>query len=325
MKIFITKLIPQKGIDMLLAAGHTVTVNPEENTPISQKSLIENCRRHEGLIVAGFAQLDEYFFSECSHLKAVALMSVGYDSVDMHAATSYKIPVSNTPDVLSKATAETAFLLMLSVARKAFHNYLKIVKGQWQQFEPTADLGTDLHHKTLGIYGLGKIGFEMAKKCKDAYNMSVIYHNRNRNREAENQLAAKYVSFEELLQQSDVLSVHANLNEENLGVFNKDAFSQMKPSSIFVNTARGAMHNEADLKYALDNKIIWGAGLDVTNPEPMDKNNPLLFMPNVCILPHIGSATQQTRDAMAALVAKNMIAAANNEKMPTVVNKKVYA
>ena len=316
--------MPQKGLDMLLSEGHEVTVNPDENTPLSQESLIKNCKEHEALIVAGFALLDEHFFNECSHLKVISLLSVGYDTVDLQAATKHKIPVSNTPDVLSKATAETAFLLMLSVARKSFYNYMKIVKGEWKQFEPTADLGMDLHDKTLGIYGLGKIGFEMAKKCKDAYGMNVIYHNRNRNEKAEQELDAVYVSFDELLQQSDVISVHANLSESTKGVFDKEAFSKMKSDAIFVNTARGTMHNEEDLKDALDNGVIWGAGLDVTNPEPMQKDNPLLFMPNVCVLPHIGSATQQTRNAMAELVAKNIIAAAKGNPLPTIVNKEIY-
>ncbi|MCU7694859.1 2-hydroxyacid dehydrogenase [Haoranjiania flava] len=324
MKIFITKEIPAIGIQMLKEAGHEVTVNPDEDTPIPQHALIENCRQHDALIVSGFAKLDEHFFSQCSHLKVIALFSVGYDSVDMNAATRYNIPVSNTPDVLSKATAEIAFLLMLCVARKAFYQYQKIVNGQWQQFEPVADLGIDLHHKTIGIFGLGNIGFEMARKCRDAYGMQVIYHNRSRNKKAEEMLHAKYVSFDELLQQSDVLSVHANLSKASTGIFNADAFKQMKPNAIFINTARGAMHDESALKNALDNNIIWGAGLDVTNPEPMDKNNPLLFMPNVCVLPHIGSATRETRNEMAELVARNIIAGLKGERLPTIVNSDVY-
>lgn len=324
MKIFITKQIPQVGIDMLLSEGHELTINPDENTPLSQEDLINNCKQHDALIVAGFALLNEHFFSKCSHLKVISLLSVGYDTVDLQAATKYKIPISNTPDVLSRATAEIAFLLMLSVARKSFYNYMKIVRGEWKQFEPTADLGIDLHNATIGIYGLGKIGFEMAKKCKDAYGMKVIYHNRNRNKKAEQELDATYVSFDELLQQSDVLSVHANLSESTKSIFDKEAFSKMKTNAIFVNTARGTMHNEEDLKHALDNGIIWGAGLDVTNPEPMQKDNPLLFMPNVCVLPHIGSATQQTRDAMATLVAKNIIATDKGEPLPTLVNKDIY-
>ena len=324
MKIFVTKEIPQKGIDILLKAGHELTINPEENTPISQDSLIENCKHHDALIVSGFAKLDKNFFKACGHLKAIALFSVGYDSVDLQAATKAGIPVSNTPDVLSKATADTAFLLMLATSRLAFHNYLRILNGQWKQFEPTAFLGQDLHKKTLGIYGLGKIGLEMARKAKAAYKMKIIYHNRNKNPQAEKELNATYVSFNDLLTQSDVISVHANLSKETAGVFDKKAFSKMKSNAIFVNTARGGIHNEGDLYQALSKRTIWGAGLDVTNPEPMDNDNPMLFLPTVCVLPHIGSATQETRNGMASLVAKNMIAAANGQKLPTIINKEVY-
>lgn len=324
MKVFITKQIPEIGIKLLQEAGHAITIYPPSDKPIAQEVLIQECQQQDALLVAGFAKIDEHFFEECHNIKVVSLFSVGYDSVDIESATKHKIPVGNTPDVLSKATADIAFLLMLAVSRKAFYNYKKILDGRWKQFEPTADLGIDLHGKTIGIFGLGKIGFEMAKKCKAAFGMNVIYHNRNRNEKAEDELGAKLVSFDELLSQSDVISMHANLTPQTKGIFNKDAFAKMKPTAIFINTGRGNMHNEDDLKEALQKGIIWGAGLDVTHPEPMDKNKPLLLMPNVCVLPHIGSATKETRDAMATLAAKNVIAGLKGERLPTIVNKEVY-
>ncbi|MFV0605913.1 MAG: 2-hydroxyacid dehydrogenase [Niabella sp.] len=324
MKVFVTNAIPKKGVQLLQEAGHELTLFPPENTPIPYDVLIEECQQHDALLVAGFAKIDANFFEQCASIKVVSLFSVGYDSVDIAAATKHKVPVGNTPDVLSAATADTAFLLMLAVSRKAFYNYQKIVNGNWKQFEPVADLGIELNGKTLGIFGLGKIGFEMARKCKAAFNMNIIYHNRSRNLNAEEELGAKYVSFDELLAQSDVISMHANLTPETTGIFNKEAFAKMKPTAIFVNTGRGTMHNEEDLKDALDNGIIWGAGLDVTNPEPMLKDNPLLFYSNVCVLPHIGSATVETRNAMAVLAANNIIAGLKGERLPTVVNAKVY-
>ena len=324
MKVFITKQIPEIGIKLLQEAGYAITIYPPSDTPIAQELLIQECQHHDALLVAGFAKIDEHFFEECPNIKVVSLFSVGYDSVDIDAATRHKIPVGNTPDVLSKATADIAFLLVLAVSRKAFYNYKKILDGGWTQFEPTADLGIDLHGKTIGIFGLGKIGFEMAKKCKAAFAMNVIYHNRNRNEKAEDELGAKLVSFDELLSQSDVISLHANLTPQTKGIFNKETFAKMKPAAIFINTGRGNMHNEDDLKEALQKGIIWGAGLDVTHPEPMDKNNPLLLMPNVCVLPHIGSATKETRDAMATLAANNVIAGLKGERLPTIVNKEVY-
>jgi glyoxylate reductase len=323
MKIFITKPIPDAGIKALQDAGYSIAIHNDE-CGLPYEALLQTSKDFDALIVSGFAKIDENFLLQNKQLKVVSLFAVGYDSVDIKAATRLKIPVGNTPDVLSKATADTAFLLMLAVSRKAFYNYKKILDGNWKEFEPVADLGIDLHGKTIGIFGLGKIGFEMAKKCKVAYNMPVIYHNRNRNEKAEIELGAKMVSFDELLQQSDVISMHANLTPQTKGVFNKEAFAKMKPTAIFVNTGRGNMHNEVDLKEALDKGIIWGAGLDVTNPEPMDKDNPLLLYPNVCVLPHIGSATKETRDAMAVLAARNAIAGLRGEKLPTVVNKEVY-
>ncbi|RYZ88094.1 MAG: D-glycerate dehydrogenase, partial [Proteobacteria bacterium] len=229
------------------------------------------------------------------------------------------------PEVLSKATADVAFLLMQTTARKAFFHHKRIVNGDWDFFDPMKHLGTDLEGKTLGIFGLGHIGYEMAKSSKGAFNMKIIYHNRSENEKAERELGATKVSFDELLEQSDVISVHANLSDETQGVFNAASFARMKRNAIFVNTARGAIHNEFDLTDALRDGIIWGAGLDVTHPEPMEKDNPLLEMPNVCVLPHIGSSTMETRDAMAELSAKNAIAGMNGQRMPRIVNPEIYS
>lgn len=321
MNVFITKQIPQAGLTLLQDAGIAYTI-AEKTLP--QEELIARVKSFDALLSAGFVKADAGFLEACNHLKVLSLFSVGYDNVDIAAATRLGIPVGNTPGVLSRATADTAFLLMLAVSRKAFYNYHKILDGKWQEFEPVADLGVELYGKTLGVFGLGKIGYEMAKKCRAAFDMRVIYHNRKPNPEAEEALDARYVSFEELLAQSDVLSVHANFSPETKGLFNKEAFGNMKAGSIFINTARGGLHNEADLKEALDHQTIWGAGLDVTNPEPMDPQNPLLKMPNVCVLPHIGSATVETRDAMAVMAAKNVIAGLKGEPLPTVVNAAVY-
>ncbi|KGO85336.1 hydroxyacid dehydrogenase [Flavobacterium rivuli WB 3.3-2 = DSM 21788] len=323
MKVFTTRKMPQAGIDLLEAEGYKVT-QWSEDRELTQEELIDDCKVADGILLSGRRKVDTAFLEACSHLKVISLFSVGYDNVDVAAATKFKIPIGHTPDVLSKATADTAFLLLLATSRKAFYHHKRIAKGDWDFFSPTADLGIDIHGKTLGVLGLGNIGYEMAKLCKSAYGMNIIYHNRSNNEQAEKELDAKKVSFEELLQQSDVLSVHANLTDELKGIFNKEAFAKTKPNAIFINTARGGIHNEADLREALENGTIWGAGLDVTNPEPMDKNNPLLDMPNVSVLPHIGSAVQETRDAMAVLAAKNVIAAFKGEKLVKCVNPEVY-
>lgn len=323
MKVYISRNIPEEGCELLRENGFEVIVNREDHKHTTEE-LIAVCQEMDFLLNAGLTPLDANFMAQCSHLRGVALASVGYDYVDLEAATKYNIAVSHTPDVLSGATADTAFLLMLAVSRKAFHRSREIARGNWKTFEYMQDLGQELNGKTLGIYGLGRIGFEFARKAQAAYDMNVIYYNRSRNATADRLLGAKYVSFDTLLTDSDVLSVHTNLSEETIYKFNKEVFQRMKKTAIFVNTARGKIHHEVDLIEALRNGEIWGAGLDVTDPEPMLPDNPLLQMPNVCVLPHIGSATIETRTNMARMAASNLIIASQGGKMPQIVNREMY-
>ena len=320
MNVFITAEIVDTGLQVLRDAGIAYT-QWTEKTVLPQEALIARCKQFDALLSTGANKIDAHFLRSCSHLKVIALHAVGYDNVDIDAATQLKIPVGNTPGVLSNATADTAFLLMLATSRKAFYMHKTIAKGEWIFFDPAVNLGIELQGKTLGIFGLGKIGYEMAKRCKGAYDMEVIYHNRSSNEEAEKKLGARKVSFDELLKQSDVLSAHAALTASTKEIFNEAAFAKMKGSAIFVNTARGGMHNEKDLITALQQQVIWGAGLDVTNPEPMLANNPLLDMPNVCILPHIGSASFEARSAMSTLAAENIVAGLKGKPLPNWVNR----
>jgi lactate dehydrogenase-like 2-hydroxyacid dehydrogenase len=323
MKVFITRIISQSGIQILKDAGiEFVQWTGKRDLP--KDELINICKDYDALISVGQDNIDKVFLNASKHLKVIAQMAVGFDNIDVPEATKLNIPVGNTPGVLSSATADTAFLLMLAVSRKAFYMHKQIIKGEWGFYEPTNNLGIELHGKTLGVYGLGKIGFELAARCRNAFNMDIIYCNRNPNLLAEQELQAIKVSFEDLLVQSDILSVHAALTVETKGKFNIGAFGKMKKASIFINTARGSIHNEADLIRALNEKMIWGAGLDVTNPEPMQFDNPLLNMPNVSVLPHIGSATEETRSAMARLAAENIVAASKGERLLHMVNPEVY-
>ena len=315
MKVFISGNIAESGLKLLEENNISITKWTEPRQ-ITADELIATCQDFDALVSVGPNKIDAAFLNACSHLKVIGLHSVGFDNVDVAEAKKLNIPIGNTPGVLSGATADTAFLLMLAVSRKAFYLHKKIIKGDWQNYEPTPELGIELNGKTLGVFGMGKIGLEMAKKCIGAYQMQVIYHNRNRNTEAEKEIGARYVSYGELLAQSDVLSVHTALTPETKDKFDLQSFKQMKSNAIFINTARGGIHNEVDLIKALEEKIIWGAGLDVTNPEPMQADNPLLSMESVAVLPHIGSATEETRSAMANLVAKNVIAGLNGEALP---------
>lgn len=304
-KVFISLNIPEKGIDLLKLKGFQVEVW-RSDIPITQEALVAKAQEVHALITSSKNKLNAAFLQACAHLDVISQFAAGFDNIDIPEATRLGIPIGNTPNAVSNATADVAFGLMLAVSRKMFHMHKSIARGGWGDFKPRANLGQELKHKTLGILGLGGIGMEMALRCKGAYQMEIIYCNRSANPEAEQLLGARRVSFDELLAQSDVLSAHCALNDSTRGIFNKAAFTKMKQTAIFINTARGPVHHESDLIQALQEGLIWGAGLDVTDPEPMHPDNPLLEMENVAILPHIGSATVTARDEMSYLAARNV-------------------
>ena len=282
--------------------------------------LIEEGRKANAMITLNTDIISADFLTECKHLDIISQFAAGYDNIDIAEATSMGIPIGYSPGAMSDATADIAFGLMIAVSRKMFYHHKTIAKGEWEYFRPKEHLGFELKNKTLGILGLGRIGTQMALRCKGAYNMKIIYCNRKPVFEVEKLLDASFVSFEELLQQSDVLSVHCSISDETKELFNKNTFAKMKPGSIFINTARGGIHNEQDLIDALKQETIWGAGLDVTNPEPMHADNPLLSMPNVAILPHIGSATVEARNEMSRLAAMNIIEFYKHNNVLHIVN-----
>lgn len=304
--IFVNRNIPDTAIALLVNNSCRVIVwNGEEL--LSNSEISECLKECDAFLSTGSIHIDKEFITVNKHLKIIAQASAGYNNIDLETAKQWDVAVANAPNTMNRATADISFLLMLAVSRKMGFMTDKVKNGAWQDFKFTEFLGQELHGKTLGVFGLGNIGYEMARLCKSAYNMKVVYHNRSVNSKAEQELNATYVSFEELLQQSDVVSVHCNLTEETKGIFNAAAFARMKPTSIFINVARGGVHDEAALIKALQTNIIWGAGLDVTNPEPMLPDNPLLTMENVVVTPHIGSATTTARQAMAELAAQNII------------------
>jgi glyoxylate reductase len=320
--ITLSRDFPAVAASLLRQEGFIVNTWDQER-PMTQPELIERAKKGNALLCGGTDTIDAHFLKECRNLEIISQFAVGYDNINLPEATRLGIPVCNTPNAMSDATADVAFGLMITSSRKMFHMHKMIAKGEWSYFRPKGFLGMELKNKTLGVFGMGRIGMEMAKRCKGAYNMKIIYFNRKPNPQAEQLLGATLVSFEELLQQSDVISVHSVLSEETKGIFNINAFRKMKPTSIFINTSRGGLHNETDLIEALNKKIIWGAGLDVTNPEPMSKDNPLLSMENVSILPHIGSATMEARNEMARMAAQNIIEFYKNGKATNNVNPEV--
>ncbi len=319
MKVLVGLNIPDSGIELMQEEGIKVT-KWTEDLPMTSEEFNKAVKNYDALLSTANYKIDAEFLKQNRHLKIISQFAVGYDNIDIDEAMKLGIPIGNAPDSMTDATADIAFGLLLATSRKLFYHHKRISKGEWTHFRPQSYLGVELKNKTLGIFGLGRIGLEFARRCKGAYNMNVLYCNRTKNEEAEKSIGAKKVSFEELLRQSDVVSAHCALTEKTKNTFDKTAFQKMKSSAIFINTSRGQVHNETDLIAALRNEKIWGAALDVTNPEPMEKDNPLLFMENVAITPHIGSATVEARNRMSIYAAENIIAFYRGEKIPYHVN-----
>ncbi len=323
-KVLVTRQFPKVGVDILAGEGFNLTCWPKDR-PMTYEELSENVKGHQAILCTLTDRIDQVLVRANPQLEIISQFAVGFDNIDVDAASAANIPVGFTPDVMSEATADIAFGLMIATARKMFYLHKTILKGEWGYFKPRGNLGMELQGKTLGIFGMGRIGMKMAQRCSAAYGMDIIYHNRSRNEEADTLLNAQWVEFPELLERSDVVSVHSVLSAETRGIFNRDTFLRMKPSALFINTARGPIHNEPDLLAALKAEEIWGAGLDVTDPEPMDKDHPLLSMENVSVLPHIGSGTQEARDNMSRLAAENIAAFYNTGTLPHIVNPQVLA
>nr|WP_299070658.1 D-glycerate dehydrogenase [uncultured Allomuricauda sp.] len=320
--VFLSRIFPKLATQLLEDAGFKV-ISWDKEYPMSYEQLTKAAKDYDALFCTLTDKIDSTFLNTCSHLDIITQFAVGYDNIDVDEATKLKIPIGYAPNAMTEATADVAFGLMIATARKMFFMNQKIKDGKWSYFDPIGHLGLELKGKRLGILGLGRIGMAMAKRCKGAYDMEILYHNRSTNKRAEKELGARFVDFETLVSQSDVISVHCALTPETQGIFNKVVFEKMKPMSLFINTARGGIHNEKDLISALNKGNIWGAGLDVTNPEPMKPNNPLLSMENVCILPHIGSATITSRNEMARMGANNIISFYKKGNVPNIVNPDV--
>lgn len=323
MKIFITRKIVDTGIELLREQGYQVEIW-DKDFPMPYDLLLEKAKTVDGLICMLSDNIDKHLLDSCPDLKVISNYAVGFNNIDINHATSQKLPIGNTPDVLTDATADLALTLLLTVSRKIIPSYNSIAMGEWKTWEPLGFLGPSLAKKTIGIVGMGRIGYAFASKCHLAFDMDVIYTSRTPKKQAEENLNAQKVDFNTLLKRSDFISVHTGLTNETANLFNADAFKQMKESAIFINTGRGGIHDEPALIEALERKEIWGAGLDVTNPEPMDKNSKLLSMPNVVITPHIGSATHEARSEMSIICAQNIIAGINKKTLPGFVNPNCY-
>lgn len=321
-KIYITRRIPQEGIDLLRTIGD-VEINPED-APLPRAELLKKAADCDGVVGVLTDRIDSEFFDAAKSLKGYANYAVGYDNIDVPEATKRNIPVSNTPGVLTDATAECAWALMFSVARRIVETDKVMRSGTWTGWGPLQFVGGDIRGKTLGIVGAGRIGTAMALMSR-GFDMKVIYtsSSNRRNGVLESELHAKLVSFDELLGQSDFISLHTPLTPQTKHLFDASAFSHMKETAYIVNTARGPIIKEDDLVVALKNGDIAGAGLDVFENEP-EMASGLAELENVVVLPHIGSATTSSRTGMATLAARNLMAMLKGHRPETCLNPEVY-
>ena len=311
--VVVTRPLPEAGLRPLLDSYDTVILDQEEMT---EDDLIAAAADAEALLTLLSDPVTERVIEACPQLRVIAQFAVGIDNIDLAAARRNSVVVTHTPGVLTDATADFAFALLLAVARRLREADAYVRAGSFRRWEATLLLGTELRGKTLGIVGLGRIGRAVARRAL-AFGMDVIYHNRSRiNLTHERVLDARWVPLEELLRECDVLSLHCPLNAESRCIINARALSMMKPDAILINTARGAVVDESALVGALQRGAIAGAGLDVFQHEPR-VHEALLGMDNVVLAPHLGSATVETRTEMARMCAESIRAVlAGEEKVP---------
>jgi glyoxylate reductase len=299
---FVTRKLPGPALDRL-AAAHEVDLWPGQLPPRAA-DLRARTAQAEGLLCLLTDRVDEEFLAACPDLRVISNYAVGFDNVDVAAARARGIPVGHTPDVLTQATADATFALVLAAARRILDAHDSVLEGRWLTWEPGAFLGADVHRATLGIVGLGRIGRAVARRA-EGFDMEVLHHSRSGG-----------IPLEELLERADFVTLHCALTPETRGLIGAAELARMKPTAYLVNTARGPLVQTSALERALHAGTIAGAALDVTDPEPMPRTHPLLGAPNLLVLPHVGSATRAARELMSELAVDNLLAGLAGETLP---------
>lgn len=303
-RIYITRKIPDTLLEPYEAA-FDFRLWEKEDEAVPREILKKEAGEADGLLCVLTDQIDEDFLKEAPHLKIVANMAVGYDNIDVSAAREYGVTITNTPDVLTETTADLGFALLMATARRMIEANQYIKNDQWKNWSPYLLAGADVHHKTIGIAGMGRIGRAIARRAK-GFGMNVLYYNRSRKPREEEELGALYTDLATLLKESDFVVSVLPLTTETKHMFNAAAFQKMKESAIFINISRGGVVNEADLAAAIKKKQIKGAGLDVFENEPIAADHPFMQLEEIVCMPHIGSASEETRSAMLNLCLENI-------------------
>ncbi|MFQ5969576.1 MAG: 2-hydroxyacid dehydrogenase [Nitrososphaerales archaeon] len=320
-KVYVTRNIP-KAIEMLREHCQ-VTFHKREKAP-SRKEIIKNIKDKDGMLCVLYDKIDEQVVNSGERLKVISSYSVGYDHIDVDAATERGIYVTYTPEVLTETTADLAFALMMAVSRRVVEGDKLVRKGKWKDaWYYDFMLGNDLHGKTLGIIGMGRIGSALVRRAS-GFKMKILYHNRNRlPLDREKELDVEYRRFNDLLKESDFISIHVSLSNDTYHLIDEKKLRLMKPNSYLINTSRGSVVDEKALTKALKQKWVAGAALDVFEKEPVGKDSQLLKLDNVILVPHIGSASRQTRDKMAEVAAINLLNVLKGKKPIYLVNPQV--
>lgn len=307
--VFITQKLPDNAIAEL-KEQYEVRMWPEEDTPAPRETLLVEAKEAHALWTMMSDKVDSEVFEAAPHLKIVSNLAVGYNNIDLDAARKHGVTVTNTPDVLTESTADLTFALLLATARKIIEAEKSVRSGEWKSWTPMGMTGQNVGGATLGIIGMGRIGEAVATRAQ-GFGMKVLYHNRTRKSLED----VRYAEFEELLKVSDYVVILTPLTPETKGMIGADELALMKETACLINVARGGIVDEMALYEALKERKIWGAGLDVFEQEPVSLDHPLLTLPNLTVLPHIGSATIQTRLEMMALNAEAIKACFENKSV----------
>lgn len=295
----------------------------EDELPPPRDLLLSKATSSDALLTLLTDRIDAELLDTNPRLKVIANMAVGFDNVDIPAATSRGVPVGNTPGVLTDTTADFAFALLMSAARRVVEGADYVRAAKWKTWGPMLLMGPDVHHATLGIIGFGRIGQGMAMRAK-GFSMRILYYDVFRRPDLEDSLGVTYAGLDTVYRESDFITLHTDLNASTRHMISDDAFAKMKPNVVVINTARGPIIDPAALYRALSAKRIWAAALDVTEPEPIPMDSPLVTLPNCLVVPHLASASIATRSKMAQMAAANILAGLRGERLPTCVNPEVY-
>ena len=323
-RVFVARRLPDEGIRLLVDATDARVWDDE--LPPPREELLRAVEGCDAVLTLLTDRVDAEFLDRAGPgLKVVSNYAVGFDNVDVEECTRRGIPVGNTPGVLTETTADLAWALLMAAARRLVEGADYVRAGRWKTWGPLLLLGPDVHGATLGIVGFGRIGQAVARRAR-GFGMTVLYHDPNRlPDDVTEPLRATWAELDELLARSDFVSLHVNLTPETRHLVNRDRLRRMKPTAVLVNTARGPVVDPVALHDALRDEVIWAAALDVTDPEPIPPDDPLLAHPRCLVVPHIASASHATRARMAEMAAANLLAGLRGEPLPTPVNPEVYA